>query len=194
MPPKSKSKKAATSASKRKGKALKKKAQTVEATSETEWTTGDEEEPSLRHMVENLGALLTTLTSKMQDMEQRCDPRETAAVAHTLYAGPTATTSSQEAEGQAALPMHALPVMRAHPDVADEVCVQVAQRINAAPALFPLTDEYTESDNEDHTRRGRWKAMKSVKIRTTDLYVTKRVRCRTKWSEQLRASPPSTST
>ena len=102
-------------------------------------------------------------------MEQRCDTQETAAVAHTLYAGPTATTSSQEADSQAFLPTHAPPVMRAHPDVADEVHVQVAQRLHAAPALFPLTDEDTESDDEDHMRRCRWKAMKSGKICTTDL-------------------------
>ena len=160
MTPKNKSKKVAASASKRKGKALKKKTQTVEATSETEWTTGDEEEPSLRHMVENMGALLTILTSKMQDMEQRHGPQKTVAPSHTFYAGPPATTSSQETEGQASLPMHTPPVMRAHPKVADEVHVQVAQRLNAAPALFPLTDEDTESDDEDHTHLRRRKAMK----------------------------------
>ena len=129
----------------------------AEATSETDWMTGDEEEPSLRHMVENMGALLTMLTLKMQHMEQRANPQEMTAASHTLYAGPAATTSSQEAEAQASLPMHAPPEMSSHPDVSDEVRVQVARRLNTTPPLFPLMDEDTDSDDEDRTRRGRRK-------------------------------------
>ena len=104
MPPKTTSKRAVTAASKRKGKALQKKPRVAEDNSETEWTTGDEEEPSLRKMVENMGSLLTTLTHRMQHLEQRPEAEETSAATHNLYAGAVASTATQEAEARAPVP------------------------------------------------------------------------------------------
>ena len=98
MPPQTKSKRAATAASKHKGKSLQKKARVTEEKKETEWTTGDEEEPSLRKVVENMGSLLTTLTHKMQQLEQRPEVEESTAATHNLYAGAVASTSTQETD------------------------------------------------------------------------------------------------
>ena len=61
------------------------------------------------------------------------------------------------------------------PDMGNEVRAQVARRLHAAPVLFPLTEEETDTDDEDHAVRTKRKGFKSGKIRTTDLYVTKRV-------------------
>ena len=176
MPPKTKSKKPATAASKRKGKALQKRARVAEANSETEWTTGDEEEPSLRRMVENMGSLLTTLMHKMQHLEQQAELEEMTTAAHNLYAGAVASTFTREAEAQAPVPTQPPPEANAHPDVSDEVRAQVAIRLNTAPMMFPLTDDDSDIDDEERTWRHRRRGMKSGKIRTTDLYVTKRVR------------------
>ena len=151
MPPKTKSKKTATAASKRKGKALQKRARVAEANSEMEWTTGDEEEPLLRHMVENMGSLVTALMHKMQHVEQRAESEETTAASHILHAGAAASTSTQEAEAQAPVPTQPLPEASAHPDVSDEVRAQVARHLNTAPMMFPLTEDDSDSDDEERT-------------------------------------------
>ena len=176
MPPKTKSKKAATAASKWKGNALQKKARVAEDNSETEWMTGDEEEPSLRKMVENMGSMLTTLMHKMQQLEQRPETEEMSAATHNLYAGAVASTSTQEAQAQAPVHTQPPPEASSHPDVSDEVRVQVARHLNTAPMMFPLTDDDSDTNDEERAQRRRHRVMKSGKIRTTDVYVTKRVR------------------
>ena len=50
---------------KNKGKALKRKTQPLPVQSDTEKTTRDEDEHSPRHMMNNMGALLSTVTTKM---------------------------------------------------------------------------------------------------------------------------------
>ena len=130
MPPKTKSKRAATAASKRKGKSLQKKARVTEDNSETEWTTGDEEEPSLRKMVENMGSLLTSLTHKMQQLEQWPETDEATAATHNLYAGALASTSTQETDTRAPAPTHPPPEVASLPDVSDEARAQVVRRLN----------------------------------------------------------------
>ena len=59
MPPQNKTQKVATSDSKKKGEALKRKTQPLDVLSNTEWTVGDEKEPSRRYMVENMDTLLS---------------------------------------------------------------------------------------------------------------------------------------
>ena len=98
MPPKTKSKKAVTAASRQKGKSLQKKAKATEENSETDWTTGDEDEPSLRKVMENMGSLLTSLTHKMQQLQQRPEMEEATTATHNLYAGAVASTSAQETD------------------------------------------------------------------------------------------------
>ena len=98
MPPKNKTRKVATTVTKKMGKALKRKSQPLNVQSDTEWTTGDDEEPSLRLMMTNMGALLSTLNTRMESFERRKDHMEGAAVSHTVYTAPPGVSTSQDAK------------------------------------------------------------------------------------------------
>ena len=171
MLPKNKSKKVAASTSKRKGKALKKKTQPMDVPTNTDWTMGDDDdddEPSLRHMVKNMGTLLSTLTSKVEYTEQRCGPPETIAASHMLYSALPATSSSQETEAQPST--NAGPAHDASPPRHARRCPCPGSPVPAGNTrTLPL-----------HCRRRR-KALKLGKVCTTDSYVTKQVR----WSHEM---------
>ena len=177
MPTKIKTKKVATMVTKKKGKALKRKSQPPNVQSDMEWTTQDDEDPSLELMMTNMGTLLSTLNTRMEGFARRQDHMEGTAVSHTVYTTPPVVSTGQDAEVQAPLPRLTIAEMHAPlPDMADVVKAQVAQRLWGAPAPYHLTDEDTASEDEGTAHPSRRRAMKSGKVCTTDTYVTKRER------------------
>ena len=127
MPPKTQTRKVATTLTQKKGKAVKRKSQPLNVQSDTERTTGDDKELSLRLMMSNMGALLSTLNTRIEGFERQQDHMEGAAVSHTVYTAPPGASNSQDPEVQAVHPRLMTAEMRAPlPDVADEVRAQVA--------------------------------------------------------------------
>ena len=130
MPYKTKTRKVATTVTKKKGKAVKRKSQPLNIQSDTEWTTGDEEEPSLRLMMSNMGALLSTLTTTMEGFERWQDHMEGAAVSNTVYTAPPGASTNQDPEVLAALSkLMTAETCAPYPDMAEKVRAQVAQRL-----------------------------------------------------------------
>ena len=76
-------------------------------------------------MVENIGSLLTTLTHKMQQLEQWPETEEATTATYNLYAGTVASTSAQGTDARAPTPTEPPPEVRSVADVSDEVRAQV---------------------------------------------------------------------
>ena len=76
-------------------------------------------------------------------------PQETVTASHTLYSALPATSSSQEKEGQAPQPMLAPPMMRAFPDMPDDVRAQVAsacrEHLHSSPWLTMIPSRMTRN-------------------------------------------------
>ena len=86
---------------------MKGKSQPHNDQSDTEWTTGNEEELSHRLRMTNMGALLSTLNTRMEGLKRRQDHMEGAAVsiqAHTVYIARSGASTSQDSEVQAPIP------------------------------------------------------------------------------------------
>ena len=67
----------ATTVTQKKGKAMKRKSQPLNVQSDTEWTTGDDEEPCPRLMMSNMGVLLSTLNNtRMEGFKRKQDHME----------------------------------------------------------------------------------------------------------------------
>ena len=77
-----------------------------------------------------MGALFSTLNTRMEGFERRQDCMEGTVVSHTVYTAPPGASTSQHPEVQAAHPrlMTAEPCATL-PDTADEVIAQVAQHL-----------------------------------------------------------------
>ena len=80
-----------------KGKAGKKQPPPVY--SDMEWATEDEEEPSLRDMMSEMGIMLTNLTTRMEGSEKRLDDRDDPATSQAVFSVlPEASTSRSVGE------------------------------------------------------------------------------------------------
>ena len=124
MPPKTKTRKVATTVTKKKGNAAKRKSQHLDLLADPEWISGDEEEPSIRSMMSNMGALLSTLNSRMEGFERWQDHMDGTAASHTVFTAPPGPSTCQIPEEQAAPPRLMTAEMRAPlTDVADKVRV-----------------------------------------------------------------------
>ena len=122
MPPKPKAKKVATTVAKERGKTAKRKSLSLSPPSDLEWISGDEEEPSMRMMMTNMGALLNTLNTRMEGFEKRQGHMESTASSHMLFAAPPEAKIFQIPDEVAALskPM-AAETNTPLPDMSNEV-------------------------------------------------------------------------
>ena len=124
MPPKNTTRKVVNTVTKKKGKALKRKSLPLNVHhSDTEWTTRDAEEPSLRLMMTNMGAFVSTLNTRMEGFEGRQDH-----VGVQLF--PIQCTLPLQVPPPAKIQRYRLAMAETHaplPDVAVEVRAQVSQ-------------------------------------------------------------------
>ena len=105
-------------------------------------------DPSLRVMMANMVAMLTTHTTRLEVFEKKQVTQDDTATSHMFYTAQPEISISQAARSHP--PARQIPAeLDAYPDVTEEVRAQVAQHLRGAPAQYPLTDEELAPGDEN---------------------------------------------
>ena len=136
-----------------------KKKQPTPAAANTDGTMDDEGEPSRCIFMANMGTMLKTLTTRIEDLERKRDTHDDTTASHSQY--PSRPDVSMSPAAASSHPARQTPAkLHTYPYVCKEVRarVLVTQHLWRAPAPYSLTDEEPASEEEKachtHSSRG----------------------------------------
>ena len=113
-----------------------KKKQLPPVNTDTDVTTGNEGESSLHAVMANMGAILKTLNTRIEDLEKKQDTHVDTATSHMLYTSRPEVSTSPAATS--CLPAGQTPAeLYAYPDVSEEVRAHVTQSLQRFSCSIP---------------------------------------------------------